>query len=149
MDDIFFEDVVVGAILQTERYVIPEQEMVAFATAWDPMPMHTDKEYAAEHHCGLTASGTYLLALKLKLIHTLPFRRTVIGSAGFDEVRFVRPVHAGETVQVTLEWIAKRRSRSKPDRGIVTARNLLLDEAGQPVLSHRDTLIMRLRGAPA
>ena len=111
--------------------------------------MHTDKEYATQHNGGLTASGTYLLALKLKLIHTLPFRRTVIGSAGFDEVRFLRPVHAGEIVQVALEWIVKRRSRSKPDRGIITARNLLVDAAGQPVLSHRDTLIIRLRNPAA
>jgi acyl dehydratase len=149
MDDIYFEDIVVGATLQAGPYVIPEQEMTAFAHAWDPMPMHTDRDYALKHHGGLTAPGTYLLAVKLKLIHTLPFRHTVIASTGYDDVRFHRPVHAGETVKVRLEWTGKRRSRSKPDRGIVTAHNVLIDMMGEAVVSHRDTLIMRLRNPDA
>lgn len=148
MDDIYFEDVVVGATLHAGPYIIPEQEMMAFAAAWDPMPMHSDRAYAAKHG-GLTAPGTYLLAVKLKLVHTLPFRRTVIASTGYDEVRFHRPVHAGESVSLTLEWTGKRRSTSKPDRGIVSGRNLLIDSAGDVVLSHLDTLIMRLRDPSA
>ena len=149
MDDIYFEDIVVGATLQTGPYVIPELEMVAFAQAWDPMLMHIDGDYAEKHHGGLTASGTYLLAVKLKLIHSLPIPRTVIASTGYDEVRFHRPVRAGEPVSVMLGWIGKRRSRSRPDRGIVTARNALIDAKGEAVLSHRDTLIMRLRNPDA
>jgi acyl dehydratase len=144
MDDIYFEDVVVGAALHAGPYIIPEQEMMAFAAAWDPMPMHTDRAYAAQHG-GLTAPGTYLLAVKLKLVHSLPFRRTVIASTGYDEVRFHRPVHAGESVSLTLEWSGKRRSKSKPDRGIVGGRYSLVDAAGEVVLSHLDTLVMRLR----
>ncbi len=144
MDDIYFEDIVVGATLHAGPYIIPEQEMMAFAAAWDPMPMHTDKAYAAQHG-GLTAPGTYLLAVKLKLVHSLPFRRTVIASTGYDEVRFHRPVHAGESVSLTLEWTGKRRSKSKPDRGIVSGRYSLINAAGEVVLSHLDTLVMRLR----
>jgi len=144
MDDIYFEDVTVGAVLHAGPYVIPEPEMMAFAAAWDPMPMHADKAYAAKHG-GLTAPGTYLLAVKLKLVHSLPFRHTVIASVGYDEVRFHRPVHPGESVALTLEWTGKRRSKSKPDRGIVTGRYFLSNAAGEVVLSHLDTLIMRLR----
>jgi acyl dehydratase len=144
MDDIYFEDVVVGAVLHAGPYVIPELEMMAFAAAWDPMPMHTDRAYAAKHG-GLTAPGTYLLAVKLKLVHSLPFRRTVIASTGYDEVRFHRPVHPGQAVRLTLEWTGKRRSKSKPGRGIVNGRYSLIDAAGEVVLSHLDTLLMRLR----
>jgi len=111
--------------------------------------MHIDRDYAARHHGGLTAPGTYLLAVKLKLIHTLPLRHTVIASTGYDEVRFHRPVHAGEAVSVRLEWTGKWRSRSKPDWGIVTARNMLIDTKGEAVVSHRDTLIVRLRNSDA
>jgi acyl dehydratase len=148
MDDIYFEDVVVGAALHAGPYTIPEQEMMAFASAWDPMPMHTDRAYAAKHG-GLTAPGTYLLAVKLRLVHSLPFRRTVIASTGYDEVRFHRPVHPGESVKLTLEWIGKRRSNSKPDRGIVNGRYSLIDSAGDVVLSHLDTLLIRLRDPAA
>lgn len=144
MDDIYFEDVVVGAKLRAGPYVIPEQEMMDFAAAWDPLPIHTDRAYAAKHG-GLTAPGTYLLAVKLRLVHTLPFGNTVIASVGYDEVRFLRPVRPGEAVTLELEWTGKRISKSKPDRGIVSGRYSLIDAAGQAVLSHLDTLLMRLR----
>jgi len=148
MDDIYFEDVIIGAVLHAGPYVIPEQEMMTFAAAWDPMPMHTDKAYAAKHG-GLTAPGTYLLAVKLKLVHALPLRRTVIASVGYDEVRFHRPVHPGEAVRLALEWAGKRRSKSKPDRGIVTGRYSLIDATGEAVLSHLDTVLMLVRNPGA
>ena len=144
MDDIYFEDVVVGSKLQAGPYVIPEPELVAFAAAWDPLPIHLDKSYAAQHG-GLTAPGTYLLAVKLRLIHTLPFQRTVIASVGYDEVRFLRPVPPGEALTLQIEWTDKRRSKSKPDRGLVTGRYVLRNAAGEAVLSQLDTIMMRLR----
>ena len=148
MDDIYFEDVISGAALHAGPYVIPEQELTAFAAAWDPLPMHVDKAYAAQHG-GLTAPGTYLLAVKLRLVHTLPFQNTVIASVGYDEVRFFKPVHAGEAVTLELKWLDKRRSQSKPDRGIVRGRYSLRNGAGEVVLSHIDTTLMRLRNPTA
>ncbi|HTZ03730.1 MAG TPA: MaoC/PaaZ C-terminal domain-containing protein, partial [Xanthobacteraceae bacterium] len=103
-----------------------------------------DKSYAAQHG-GLTAPGTYLLAVKLRLIHTLPFQRTVIASVGYDEVRFLRPVPPGEALTLQIEWTDKRRSKSKPDRGLVTGRYVLRNAAGEAVLSQLDTIMMRLR----
>jgi acyl dehydratase len=144
MNDIYFEDVVPGAVLHAGPYTVPEDELTAFAAAWDPMPMHTDKAYA-ERHGGLTAPGTYLLAVKLRLVHSLPFQNTVIVSTGYDEVRFLKPVRVGETLRLELEWTGKRPSRSKPDRGIVTGRYSLINAADEVVLSHLDTLMMRLR----
>jgi acyl dehydratase len=144
MDDIYFEDVIPGATLHAGPYVIPEQELTTFAATWDPMPMHTDKAYAAPHG-GLTAPGIYLLAIKLRLIHTLPLARSVIASVGYDEVRFHRPAHPGDALTLKLEWTDKRRSRSKPDRGIVTGRYSLLNAAGEIVMSNVDTVLMWLR----
>jgi acyl dehydratase len=144
MDDIFYEDVTPGAILRAGPYVIPEQELLDFAVAWDPLPIHVDKEFAAPYG-GITAPGTYLLAIKMRLIHRLPVRRTVIAGVGFDEVRFHRPAHPGDALTLELTWRDKRRSKSKPDRGIVTGRYALIYAAGETVLSHIDTILMRLR----
>jgi acyl dehydratase len=144
MDDIFYEDVIPGAVLRAGPYVIPEQELLDFAAAWDPLPIHVDKDYAARHG-GITAPGLYLLAIKMRLVHQLPFRRTVIAGVGFDEVRFHRPVHPGDALTLELTWRDKRRSKSKPDRGIVSGRYALLNAAGETVLSHLDTILMRLR----
>jgi acyl dehydratase len=64
-------------------------------------------------------------------------------------VRFLKPVHAGEALTLELTWIEKRRSRTKPDRGIVRGRNSLINAGGEVVLSHLDTLLMRLRNPDA
>jgi acyl dehydratase len=144
MDAIYFEDVMPGATLRAGPYVIPESELMTFAAAWDPLPMHVDKVYAARHG-GITAPGLYLLAVKLRLIHSLPFQNTVIASVGYDEVRFLKPVHPGEALTLELKWTDKRRSRTKPDRGIVTGRYSLINGMADVVLSHLDTILMRLR----
>ena len=44
MDDIFYEDVSPGAVLRAGPYVIPEQELLDFAAAWDPLPIHVDTD---------------------------------------------------------------------------------------------------------
>jgi acyl dehydratase len=144
MDDIFYEDIIPGAVLSAGPYVIPEQELLDFAATWDPLPIHVDKDYASQHG-GITAPGIYLLAIKMRLVHRLPFRRTVIAGFGFDEVRFLRPVHPGDALTLELTWRDKRRSQSKPDRGIVTGRYALTNAGGETVLSHLDTILMRLR----
>jgi acyl dehydratase len=144
MDDIFYEDVNPGAVLRAGPYVIPEQELVDFAAAWDPLPIHVDKDFAARHG-GITAPGLYLLAIKMRLIHRLPLRRTVIAGFGYDEVRFHRPAHPGEALTLELTWRDKRRSQSKPDRGIVSGYYALVNAAGETVMSHLDTILMRLR----
>jgi acyl dehydratase len=148
MDDIYFEDAVPGSVLRAGPYIIPEQELMSFAAAWDPMPMHVDEAFAKKHG-GVTAPGLYLLAIKLRLVHTLPLRRTVIASVGYDEVRFLLPVHPGDALSLELQWIDKRRSRSKPDRGIVSGRYSLINTAGEVVMTHLDTLLIRLRNPEA
>jgi len=86
-----------------------------------------------------------LLAIKMRLVHQLPFRRTVIAGVGFDEVRFHRPARPGDALTLELTWRDKRRSKSKPDRGIVSGDYALINAAGETVLSHIDTIFMRLR----
>jgi acyl dehydratase len=147
MDDIFFEDVSPGTAIQAGPYIIPEHELVAFGSAWDPLPIHVDKAFAMRHG-GLTAPGIYLLAIKMRLVHSLPLRKSVIASFGYDELRFHRPAHPGDELLLELKWTDKRRSKSKPDRGIVAGRYSLINAAGEVVMSHLDTVLMRLRSPP-
>jgi acyl dehydratase len=144
MEGIFFQDVVPGTAIEAGPYVIPEHELMAFASAWDPLPIHVDKAFAAEHG-GLTAPGIYLLAIKMRLVHSLPLRQSVIASFGYDEVRFHRPARPGDSLMLELQWTEKRMSQSKSDRGIVTGRYSLINAAGEVVMSHLDTVLMRLR----
>ena len=69
----------------------------------------------------------------------------MIATGGWDEVRFHKPVRPGDELWLEVTWVAKRRSTSKPDRGIVTASMKLLDQDGVIVLSHKNTIFMRLK----
>ncbi|MCX7309812.1 MAG: MaoC/PaaZ C-terminal domain-containing protein [Afipia sp.] len=144
MEDIYFEDIVLGSEQRVGPYEIKEEEMIEFGRNWDPLPIHIDKDFAASHG-GLTAPGIFLLAIKMKLLHSLPVQKSVIASAGFDELRFHRPAKAGDMISLLIRWQEKRPSLSKPDRGIVVGRYFLLNGKDDVVLSHLDTVMMRLR----
>ena len=119
--------------------------MLAFAKVWDPLPIHVDEALAVKIMGGLTAPGLYILALKQRLIHQMPRQPAVIGSAGYDEVRFHKPVRAGDKLTLAIDWVDKRTSQSKPDRGIVTHRLSLIDADDRAVMSHLDTLVVKRR----
>jgi acyl dehydratase len=67
----------------------------------------------------------------------------VIASFGYDEVRFKAPVHDGDTLTIILEFEEKRPSSSKPDRGIVTVRQTLINQDRAPVLTVLDKVLVR------
>jgi acyl dehydratase len=142
---LYFDDIRPGGSLTSPTYSVELDEMVEFARRWDPVPIHIDPTAVGGGANGLTASGTYVLAVKSRLLHDLPETVAIVGSAGYDEVRFHEPVHAGDVLHVVMEWLEVRESRSKPDRGVVKLRISLVDERGVTVMSHLDTLIVQRR----
>jgi acyl dehydratase len=143
---LYYEDLEPGAGLVSPPHVIDRGELVAFAREWDPLPFHIDEAAGAAAFGSLTAPGLYMLAIKQRLVHRLP-PLAVIASMGYDEVRFLSPLRPGDTVTLKATWVERRPSSSKPDRGVVTIRFALITEAGIPVLSHLDTILVRRRSA--
>ena len=144
MELIFFDDIEVPSFLEGPSQIIDREEMVEFAKKWDPLPIHLDEEFARDYG-GLTASGPYLLALRIRLIHRLDRQPAAIASFGYDEVRFLAPVHAGDELAIRLDIENKRVSLSKPDRGIVNMRQSLINQNGKTVLTVLDNLLVRRR----
>ena len=142
---LYYEDMVPGETIEGPSFELDRQEMVAFAKIWDPLPFHVDETAAEKAFGGLTAPGVYVLAIKQRLIHELDDEHAVIASLGYDEVRFHRPVRPGDTVSLRVEWVDRRPSTSKPDRGIVTIRFSLANQQGEVVMSHLDTVLVRRR----
>jgi acyl dehydratase len=143
---LYFEDIHPGDTMRSPVYAIDRDEMIGFARRWDPVPIHVDPDAAEAVVGGLTASGTYVLAVKSRLLHELPEDAAIVGSAGYDEVRFHQPLRPGDVVHVVLEWLDCRASSSKPDRGVVKLRISLVNQEDVTVMSHLDTLIVRRRG---
>lgn len=120
--------------------------MVEFARRWDPLPIHLD-DTAADAvfgHGGVNASGTFVLAVSMRLGHQLPAESfpAAVASFGHDEVRFHAPVRGGDVLRLDLEWADKRDSGSRPDCGIASAQVRAINQNGDTVMTRRDTLLV-------
>ena len=143
----YFEDHVVGSIFQFGSIRVDEKEMIAFANQYDPQVFHADPEAAKKTAFGgLVASGwlTGSLAMRLIVKHRLSHVAN-LGSPGIDEVRFRKPVRPGDTLSVRLVILETRRSKSKPDRGIVKLSIEVLNQSGEVVMSWKGTNIVLCR----
>jgi len=140
---LYFDDLPVGFTMQVGPLHVDRAELLAFAMKWDPLPIHTDD--AAAGPGGISAPGAYMFALKMGLIHMMNPKFAVIASVGFEEVRFAAPIRAGDDLMLGIEVTQARESNSKPDRGLVTLRYRLINQAAQVCMSHLDTILVRKR----
>ena len=144
----YFEDMVVGEMVSAGPYHVNKDEMVAFARKWDPFPFHLDDAAGRNSiYGGLIASGEYTMAVKQTLSHRIGKNEALICSVGYDELRYLRPVKAGDRLTLSMECIDKQSSLSKPDRGIVKYRVTLTNQEDDPVLSYIDIILLAKRAA--
>ena len=117
----YFEDYVVGSVHEFGNIVADETEMVAFAERFDPQPFHTDPVAARETiYGGLIASGWHSAGLMMRLFVDYYLSHVAsLGSPGVDQLRWLKPVRPGDTMSLRITISQTKRSRSKPDRGLV------------------------------
>ena len=137
-----FEDFRVGDVHPLGAYQVDEAEMLAFAQRYDPQAIHTDPEAAqAMQFGGLIASGWLTTAIFMRMQLDGYMRdSTALVSPGVDEIRWQRPVRAGDTLSGSNEIQAVEPSRSKPDRGTVFSRVTVNNQHGETVM----TLVTRV-----
>jgi acyl dehydratase len=117
----YFEDYLVGSVHEFGSIAVEQDEVIAFAKRFDPQVFHTDPESAKKTiFNGLIASGWHTAGLMMRLFvdHFLS-KVASLGSPGVDELRWNKPVRPGDKLYVRVTVLEARRSRSKPDRGIV------------------------------
>jgi acyl dehydratase len=133
----WFEDYRPGLVLQFGAVAVDEAEVVEFARRYDPQPFHVDAGAAAAGaYGGLIASGWHTGSLMMRLLveHYLS-PASSLGSPGLDELRWLAPVRPGDVLSVRVTILETRRSRSKPDRGLVRSRIEVLNQRGEVVMS--------------
>ncbi len=145
VSQLYFEDIETPSRTVGPSAVVDKDEMIAFARVWDPLPIHVDEEVGKAVFGSLTAPGLFILALKQRLLHQLQEFPAVIASLGYDEVRFHKPVRPGDTLTLIIDWSEKRLSKSRDDRGVVVQRLSLINQDSEEVMSHIDTILVRLR----
>jgi len=140
-----WDDVIVGATETSSTYRVSEAEIVAFASRYDPLSIHIDREIAAASQFGsLTASGVHMLAIRMRLVHDFAYGGGVIASIGLDEVRYLAPLRADQECKVEIKFLEKRPSGKRADRGVVIVEMVMLAD-GVAVVSMKDIVLMRRR----
>ncbi|HEY2521604.1 MAG TPA: MaoC family dehydratase [Streptosporangiaceae bacterium] len=137
LGDRWFEDYPEGAVYEYGYTSVTADEIVEFARRFDPQLMHVDPEWAATGPFGgLIASGWHTAGIFMRLYadHYLS-RVATLPSPGIDELRWPSPLRPGDRVRLQTTIVESRRSRSKPDRGLVRTHAELLDSGGRTVLS--------------
>jgi acyl dehydratase len=136
IDDRYFEDYVTGAVYEYGYITVTEAEILEFAQSYDPQPIHVDREFAAAGPFGgLIASGWHTSAIMMRMFadHCLS-RVASLASPGIDELRWPAPVRPGDSLRLRATIVEARRSRSKPDRGLVRTRAELINDRAEIVL---------------
>jgi acyl dehydratase len=114
---------------------IEEERIKSFAAEFDPQPFHLDP-VAAQHTIfrGLAASGWHTAAVTMRLLVGSELRPAggVVG-AGFDELRWTRPVRPGDELRIESEVLEVRPSKSRPDLGLIKVRTTTLNQNGEAV----------------
>jgi acyl dehydratase len=133
---LYFEDYTPGRTVECGSFSLSEAEIIAFAKEYDPQPFHVDPVAAADGPFGgLIASGWHTTSMMMRLLveHFIS-AESGLGAAGVDEVRWPKPVRAGDTLRVRATVLEARRSKSKPDRGIIRSLAEVTNQDGEPVM---------------
>jgi acyl dehydratase len=144
---LFLEDLKVGQRFLSRTKTVDAGEIKAFAATYDPQPFHLDED-AARHSLfgGLAASGWHTAAITMRLIvESMPIAGGVVGTSG--ELAWPRPTRAGDTLQVESEIQEIMPSRSRPDRGSATVRNITRNQNGEAVQTFTCKIVLARREA--
>jgi len=142
----YLEDLTEGLKIETERRVVTAGDIDAFVElSGDRNALHTDDEYArAAGFAGRIAHGLLVLSLESGLSSEAD--EWAIGAYLEESRRFVEPVLPGDEIHSVSEITRVRRSRSKPDRGIVTLHVETRNQREEIVLEGTDVVMVGARG---
>jgi acyl dehydratase len=156
----FFEDIEVGTRTVLGRHTFTADEIKTFAREFDPQPFHLDEAAAARSlFGGLIASGWHSVAMWMRLNIDHQQRADAARRArdepvaelglspGFRELKWLKPVHVGDTITYATEVVATRVSNSRPGWGLITIRNTGTNQKGELALSFVSTAFLQRRPA--
>jgi acyl dehydratase len=137
IDERYFEDYEPGSIYEFGSIVVMEEEIIEFAKRYDPQTFHTDPIAARKSGFGgLIASGWHTAALTMRLLVDNYISHVAsLGSPGADELRWHKPVRPGDELYIRVRVLETRRSKSKPDRGIIRSFVEVLNQNREVVMT--------------
>ncbi len=145
----YFEDIEVGKVEEVGSYLMTREEIVAFASKYDPQPFHLDEDEAKDSMFGqLVASGFHTASAMMRMmVDNLMKDGGGLGSPGIDELRWIVPVKPGDVLHLRARVLEKRESKSKPGIGIMKNYVEVLNQKNEVVMTMKSTGFVRKRSA--
>ncbi|SMH54644.1 MaoC family dehydratase [Mesorhizobium australicum] len=141
----WFEQFVEGeVIVHDTRRTVTETDNVLFTTlSMNPAAIHLDHDYSSRTEFGKPLmNSVFTLGLVVGLTIADTTLGTTVGNLGFEEVKYPRPVFAGDTIHSETTILAKRESKSRPTQGIVTFLHRGLNQRDEVVCECRRLALM-------
>ena len=144
-----FEDFRPGHFATLGPRHVTRAEIIAFASEFDPQPMHLDDEAAKQAMAGgLSGSGWHMCALAMRMqVDGIINRTDSLGGLGVDEVKWLAPLRPGDDLTLQVHVDEARLSRSRPDCGIVKMRAEMYNAAGVQLMTVISNGLMRRRAS--
>ena len=156
----YFEDIQVGDVFEVGRYTFTADEIKAFAARFDPQPFHRRRggggALAFRRAVSPPAGIPRLAWMRLMVDHRRRMDEAMrargepvagIGPAlGFRELKWLKPVYVGDTIEYKSEVTEMRVSDSRPRLGLMTFRSTGVNQNGEPVISLVSTTFVERRG---
>jgi acyl dehydratase len=156
----FFEDIEIGQRREVGSFTFTADLIKKFAAQFDPQRFHLDEEEGRKSlFGGLAASGWHVGSVCMKLLVADGQREAKEAAArgeeiavwgpspGFRELRWIKPVLAGDTISFASEVESLRSSDSRPEWGILQARNTGTNQHGELVFSFLASAFVPRRNA--
>jgi acyl dehydratase len=145
----YLEDFAAGQVFRSNRLQVDKEQILAFASQFDPQPYHLDEEAARKSvFKGLAASGWHTAAMTMRLLVESEFQPAdgILG-VGLEELSWPRPVRPGDELRVESEVLEVRPSELRADRGLIRVRTTTFNQNEQPVQIFTAKLLVRCRPA--
>ena len=142
-----YEDFTENRVFPLPQTLVSAEDIIAFAREFDPQPMHLDEEAGrASLLGGLSASGWHTSSIFMRMIcDAFLIQSTAQGSPGIDELRWRRPVMAGDMLSGSSTVLSRRILKSRPWLGLVTFRHEVRNQHAEAVLEGVNPILFRLR----
>lgn len=146
----YFESLEVGAVYEHEiRRTVTEADNVWFCAAtYNPAQIHIDQEYCKNTEFGQPlVNSIFTLGLVIGLTVQDTTLGTTVANLGMTDVKFPKPVFAGDTIRAVTTVVDRRESKSRPGQGVVTFRHQGFNQRGEEVATCVRQALMLKRSA--
>ena len=154
MMGLYYDEIEPGRVDELGSYELTREAVLKFARAYDPQAFHLSDEAAANSHFGkLAASGWHTAAGWMRCYVETSMR--LAGersdpaesgpSPGFTQLKWIKPVHAGDTVSYRTTITGKREHAGKRDWGLVETHNEGHNQRGELVFSFNGKVLAKKR----